>query len=106
MFSNLTDIINEYGPKDPYKYKNGHANEPKAELTLVRQIEEIYNGATPPGGIWCKRLVESGAVKSVSNSIDINKQTVIVAPEVGATVTGSDVLDAAGETFGTVAIND
>jgi len=68
----LADILNMYGPTDPYKYKNPSGNDPKAELTLVRSAIEIMWAGGPPGGLWICRIAETGAVTSVSQGITVS----------------------------------
>lgn len=67
----LPKLVDMYGPADPYHYKDGNASEPVAELTLTRAAIQIFQGGPPPGGVWVKRIVESGVVTGFSNRIDV-----------------------------------
>lgn len=68
--SQLPDIINMYGPPDPYVYKNGSGNEPLAELTLVRAAIEMFAGGPPPF-VWCVRVVDAGVVTGIGKGMTI-----------------------------------
>ncbi|MHA2274133.1 MAG: hypothetical protein ACXAC2_00095 [Candidatus Kariarchaeaceae archaeon] len=68
----LPDLLEMYGPPDPYAYKSPVGLEPKAELTLSRSAIEIFTGGPPPGGLWCVRVAESDVVTGVGNAITVS----------------------------------
>lgn len=85
----LQDLITMFGPPDPYKYKNGHANEPPAELTLTRAAIEVFNGGPPPGGLWVMRATETSVVKGIG-------QGMLIEANDGAEASGADGIPGAG----------
>jgi hypothetical protein len=105
----LPDLIEMYGPPDPYSYKAPVGLEPKAELTLSRSAIEIFTGGPPPGGLWCVRVAESDVVTGIGNAILVSDYSsadtplasgvvaptswvVTVDPTAGPTVAGDRVV--------------
>lgn len=66
--SQLPEIINMYGPPDPYSYKAPTGDEPPAELTLVRAAIEMFAGGPPPF-IWCIRVANAGVVTGLGKGM-------------------------------------